>query len=144
LPPRGCGKSTARVLGLRPVREGALKPRQEPARGHDGWDGDVGSAVGLGGDLRSAVGGTVTCGVRSEWRAARGAATWRRRRTVSGRGRGEPRRKSAVATDELWSGVVLGIGAMGPRDTATRPAGNDRPDARAVGMVLLRSLLAEG
>jgi len=32
--------------------------------------------------------------------------------------------------------VVLGIGAMGSRETATRPSVDDRPDARAVGFAV--------
>jgi hypothetical protein len=40
-------------------------------------------------------------------------------------------------------GAVLGIGAMGSGQTATRLVVYDRPDARAVGVPLLRSELAE-
>ena len=39
--------------------------------------------------------------------------------------------------------MVLGIGAKCSRQTATPPVVNDRPDARAVGVLLLSSELAE-
>jgi len=42
----------------------------------------------------------------------------------------------------LLGGVVPGIGARGPWETATRPAVGNRPDARAGGLVLLMSELA--
>ena len=42
----------------------------------------------------------------------------------------------------LLRGVVLGIGASDPLKTAMRPAVNNRPDARAGGLVLLMSELA--
>ena len=46
-------------------------------------------------------------------------------------------------TDEASGSVVLGIGAKCSGQTATRPLVDDRPAARAVGVLLLRSELAE-
>jgi len=59
------------------------------------------------------------------------------------RSRGGPRRKGALTVDGASGGVVLGIGAMCAGPTATQPVVDDRPDARAVGVPLLGSELAE-
>jgi len=86
----------------------------------------------VGGDVKT----VVTCvalacvggDVRRAW-----DVMWRNLRAAWKRGRGEPRRTSAWwRLARLWGGVVLGIGAVGSWETATRPAVNDRPDARAV------------